>query len=98
MQPDSRAEEWGAALHLLDVDHAIWVGDLNYRLAGTSGQEVLAAIQAGEINLYTCGFSWYNRTRHASFWGAVACTVPFCASLDAPCHCCDCTAMSDVMP
>lgn len=40
---------WGSALHILDCEHTIWVGDLNYRLQGLAAPDVLAAIQAGGV-------------------------------------------------
>jgi hypothetical protein len=69
MQPDRSGGDWGGALHILDCEHTIWMGDLNYRLQGMQGPEVLAAIQKGGFGGWAKGLA--ASEEHGSLWRAV---------------------------
>lgn len=62
---------WGPSPQgILDMDHAIWVGDLNYRLSGISDEQARKLIAAGNVaSLLRCEQLNQARAKGAAFEG-----------------------------
>lgn len=44
-----RAGNWGAAHGILDTEHVLWLGDLNYRLTQVSDRDARELLKGGKI-------------------------------------------------
>lgn len=44
-----RAGQWGSARGILDAEHALWLGDLNYRLSGIADEKARTLLRAGDL-------------------------------------------------
>lgn len=47
--PGRRPGQWGAARGIVDTEHALWLGDLNYRLSLPDG-EARALLRKGNLS------------------------------------------------